>query len=508
MFKRLAILVFTACAVLPVNGGAAQEAFSASLQNQWTENRKTITALGFQGEGCGLLIGDSAGGLFYWDSSENKKPAQVGSVDRAVMSIAFHPLEKKAFITANNNIHLWSQSSAVEILSKQRSKKVSLLAVDQRGDTLASVGSSGDVDIWSAATGVRMSQIKAKHRGGVAMVGFAKEGEMVITFGKDLATRLWDSRTQRKVREIEEQQGTVLSADFNPQANILAIGKSLTKRQRVRGSFQGGFGGGPGIHPTDLQIYNLISITNTLTGERVKLLHDPTSPSPDLVALTPDARFVVTGSSQGSLIVWNITNANMVSRLPSKSVTSIAICPTGRMMAVGERKGTVSLYQLRGVYPVATGKEGLERHSLLGKLVSDDSQIPTVAVFNLKSGSKEVQDVVEPLSDALRTTISSSGQFKLVEREKLNQIMEELALKQAGLCESLECQTEAVNLTGAQKFINGSLAKMGKNYVVSLYLLDAKTGEIENSVTRTCACSPEDLLALMKAVAAELMVKM
>ncbi|MDH4183700.1 MAG: hypothetical protein OEV92_05730 [Nitrospinota bacterium] len=501
--RRIFAVVF-ACAALHSTAGVAQEAFSISLKSQWTANRSAATALAFHGQGCGLLIGNEQGKLFYWLADESKNPQAAGSISGPAEMIIFHPLQNKAFIANRGAISQWSQSTGVTTFATDSGSQTSRLAIDLRGEQIATGGESGGAVIWNTATGRKISDITARHEGGIVSLGFAKEGQLLLTLGKDRATRLWDWRTQRKVREIEEDQGDILSADFNPQANILAIGKTFLERRRLRGGF-----GGQGIHSSDVTFHHLVAIVNTLTGERVKLLHDPASPPNDFVALTPDARFAIAASAKGSARVWDVKKGDMVTRLSTDSgVTSIAICPTGRMMAIGEKSGAVSLYEMRGVYPVATGAEGLDRHSLLSRLAPDQSALPSVAVFNLKPGADDTRDLAGPLSDALRSAVSSSGQYRLVEREKLDQIMEELALKQAGLCESLECQSAAVNLTGADKFINGSIARLGKNFAISLYLLNSKTGEIENSVTRTCACSPEDLLALMDAVTAELMRKL
>jgi len=87
------------------------------------------------------------------------------------------------------------------------------------------------------------------------------------------------------------------------------------------------------------------------------------------------------------------------------------------------------------------------------------------------------------LSDRLRTELFETGVFQVVERGKMNSILQEQGFQNTG-CTSLECAVEIGQLLNVQKMVAGSIGKIEDIYSISLRLINVKTGAITKTATR------------------------
>ncbi len=76
----------------------------------------------------------------------------------------------------------------------------------------------------------------------------------------------------------------------------------------------------------------------------------------------------------------------------------------------------------------------------------------------------------------------SGGEFTLVERQQMGEILEEQGLQQSG-CVSSECAVEVGAALGAKFIITGSISKVGSLYSVNARFLNVETAEIIRSVS-------------------------
>ena len=110
---------------------------------------------------------------------------------------------------------------------------------------------------------------------------------------------------------------------------------------------------------------------------------------------------------------------------------------------------------------------------LLTQYVSAESNI---AVLQLEG--KGVSDIeASALTDRLRIELFYLKQFKIIEREKMNEILTEQGFQLAG-CTSNECVVEAGKILGVSQILVGSISKIGKTYSLIIRQVDVKTSEI------------------------------
>jgi len=87
------------------------------------------------------------------------------------------------------------------------------------------------------------------------------------------------------------------------------------------------------------------------------------------------------------------------------------------------------------------------------------------------------------LSDRLRTELFETGKFQVVEREKMNSILQEQGFQQSG-CTSVECAIEIGQLLNVTVMVAGNIGKIEEIYSLSIRMIDVETGAIIRTATR------------------------
>lgn len=107
------------------------------------------------------------------------------------------------------------------------------------------------------------------------------------------------------------------------------------------------------------------------------------------------------------------------------------------------------------------------------KLEIPKKRIAIVDFTVIRGGLKEAGTI---LMEQLSSLLIESRHYTVVERSKLNTIMEELKLVQSGLTEAIPEQMRP-KLLFADLILTGTLAEIGDKYDINLRLLNVKTGQ-------------------------------
>ena len=97
------------------------------------------------------------------------------------------------------------------------------------------------------------------------------------------------------------------------------------------------------------------------------------------------------------------------------------------------------------------------------------------------------------LTDRLRTELFETGVYQVVERDKMNAILNEQGFQQTG-CTSVECAIEIGQLLNVQVMVAGSIGKIEEIYSLSLRMIDVETGAIIRTATRDYEGKLSDVL--------------
>ena len=130
-------------------------------------------------------------------------------------------------------------------------------------------------------------------------------------------------------------------------------------------------------------------------------------------------------------------------------------------------------------------------------------ELPRVGVLDLTSENVPAAEL-RLLSDRLRIELFNTGQFLVLERQRMEEILKEQGFQQSG-CVETECVVEVGQLLGTQKMVAGSVGRVGEVYTISLRSINVETGVLERTAVKDCRCSLEEVLTRSIAqVAAEL----
>ncbi len=116
-----------------------------------------------------------------------------------------------------------------------------------------------------------------------------------------------------------------------------------------------------------------------------------------------------------------------------------------------------------------------------------------IALLELDVGGGLDSSLSQPLSDRLREELFKTGAFTVVERNVMEQVLEEQSLHLAG-CTTNDCAVEVGRVLGVGQMVAGSVSRVGIYLTVNARLIDVETSEVTAAESIDCECTLEDLL--------------
>jgi TolB-like protein len=143
---------------------------------------------------------------------------------------------------------------------------------------------------------------------------------------------------------------------------------------------------------------------------------------------------------------------------------------------------------------IAAGAQGQEQQKA--------PALPTLAVNMLEARGVSA-DEAATLTEVLRSELSATQKFAVMERGQMDNILKEQGFQLSGACKENSCLVEMGQLLGAQQLVAGSIGKVGKAYSINVRVVSVQTGTIVNSVSHTYTGPIESLLTTEMSVVAK-----
>jgi hypothetical protein len=246
--------------------------------------------------------------------------------------------------------------------------------VSPDGTRVAAVDESGSLVVWDAATGQVVRRCSGAHRGEGRAVTFTSDGRYLVTGDEEGEVRVWTAeglpftelsvegrRSRGEVRAIlpdgsgrdvftVDEKGNLDLWDVDTQRQV----RPTRMDMKVMSAAVGGRGRvlALGLRRLEVISKRVIDSLRLIDGETGQEIHDIRGDEQDLtaIAVSPDGRFVVVGGSGRRASVWDVETGRPITRIPLDSaVSSVAFGASGRWLAIGTKKGSVSLFELTGV---------------------------------------------------------------------------------------------------------------------------------------------------------------
>jgi len=141
--------------------------------------------------------------------------------------------------------------------------------------------------------------------------------------------------------------------------------------------------------------------------------------------------------------------------------------------------------------------------SLTSLVYSQSSQLKSIAVLDLDTRGAISPTEAGTLTNRLRSMLVRTHKLNVLERGKMEEILREVGLQQAG-CTSTECMVEAGKMLSVELMVGGSVGKIGRLYTVDILLIDVESSRIMKSLSRDYRGEIEGLLDLMGPIAEQL----
>ncbi len=121
----------------------------------------------------------------------------------------------------------------------------------------------------------------------------------------------------------------------------------------------------------------------------------------------------------------------------------------------------------------------VDRIVIVFEKLEDSKHRNSIAVldFDDKTIDRVEHNIGFAVSELLTTKLSESGKFRIVERKRINKILEEIALGQTGLIDEDEA-VRAGRLSGADIIVLGSVSELGNLYNLNIRLIEVESANI------------------------------
>jgi WD40 repeat protein len=377
-----------------------------------------------------LAVGNDDGTVRLWDISRPDQPTDpvpaVG-VTKGVGQLAFSPDGNTlAAGGADFTVHLWSTTDPHNPVPAGdpitgAATWVNAVAFSPDGATLAIASSDQRVGLRLVDVASRRVVATMPHPSPATSVRFSADGAWVITGANDGTARLWpvDSPT------LDGMAYLVSAARFSPDGTRLAIGSADLRvfdvtdpgHPRQVGPAQAnpdGFSGTLAYSPNGRLLAEGRGRSGTMQLWDVAGGGQPVPLGPPLpahrqeietVTFSPDSTLLGTGSRDGDVHVWDVTNPQHPVLLSTPGqfasyVNEVAFSPNGKLLAAGSVDKTVRLWDIRDPRkPVQLGQALTPgNHYVYSAIFSPDG---TMLAISLADSTVRLYDITDPAKPEL-----------------------------------------------------------------------------------------------------------
>ncbi|KAG0056525.1 general transcription repressor [Gryganskiella cystojenkinii] len=251
----------------------------------------------------------------------------AGKEDLYIRSVCFSPDGKYLATGAEDKqIRIW-EIARKKIRNVLKGHEQDIYSLDFSRDGKIIVSGSGDqtARVWDMETGKPLHVLSVgdptQKDAGVTSVAISPDGRLVAAGSLDRMVRVWDTHTGKLLEKLEGHKDSVYSVAFAPDGLTLVSG-SLDKTLK---SWELNLGGrsGPNGQPPRGTICK-----HTFSGHKDFVLS---------VAISPDGKWVVSGSKDRGVQFWDPTSTQVQFMLQGhkNSVISVALSPQGKYFATG-----------------------------------------------------------------------------------------------------------------------------------------------------------------------------
>lgn len=206
---------------------------------------------------------------------------------------------------------------------------ISTLAISPNSQLLVSGSHDFTLKVWDLRTG-KLLQTLSEHYEPITLVQFADQGKTLISRGLSGKIVLWDLATGQTRHRLYQDSDTSspLTSTLDAQGTVLAS------------------------HHWDGTI-----LLRDLRTNKVRQIKSRSGAAAQALAVTPDAKTLISSTSDGQIVLWDIATEQFQRSFPSfddwetikvmEATSTLAVSPDGTQLASGDWGGTLHLWDLQ-----------------------------------------------------------------------------------------------------------------------------------------------------------------
>ena len=251
------------------------------------EMQRSSHSVAFSPDGKYVLTGSDDGTAKLWEAASGAEVRTFSGHTNTVRSVAFSA-DGKYVLTGSldNTAKLWDAATGAEVRTFGHPGFVFSVAFSPDGQYVLTGSTGDDPTLWDAATGAAVRTFIGDASAAIG-VAFSPDGKYVLTgsLGQKTA-KLWDAASGAMVRTFSGHTDSVSSVAFSPDGMYVLTG-SLDKTAKLWNAASGA---------------EARTFSEHTSSVRTSLEMKHWSYS---VAFSPDGKYVLTGSDDGTAKLWD-----------------------------------------------------------------------------------------------------------------------------------------------------------------------------------------------------------
>jgi WD40 repeat protein len=341
---------------------------SAPYKTSWTSTH----VFAFSPDGRYIAVDDAEKGIRIWDlSNPSTEPLLLKGNTSFIKVLAFSP-NSTTLASGSDDKTIWvwnlaNRKAEPQILTNDA--KIKTIAFSPDGKFLAANSDTSSITVWNITDSAAPRIVLRGHNGDVLALGFISNGALVSS-GTDGTVRLWNlADLTSKSIELRDYSGIeVQKMILSPDMKILAVVENSFSESKVQLWNLGLANYSPvslnkTFAPGDIVAFSPDKKTIAMVGwegvELRKLANLDAEPillktqgggfPISALAFNRDGNMLAASDDRGQVYVWYIDKLNaspVVHRSIEGSIWSVAVSPSGKLLASVDWSDTVQLWSL------------------------------------------------------------------------------------------------------------------------------------------------------------------
>ncbi|MEA5464065.1 nSTAND1 domain-containing NTPase [Leptothoe sp. PORK10 BA2] len=397
-----------------------------------------VMSVAFSDDGERLASGSEDGTVKLWNV-QNGELVRTLQANSQVLGVRFVGNERIVAAKEDAIIQIWDTEGNSENTLQGHSDSVLYLNVSPDGETLASAGQDGMINIWDLTYGTLLQTLEG-HDASVSEVSFSPDGQALVSTSQDGTVRVWDldgvlpvlegstvsfspdgqmvasgneageinlwMPDGELIRTFQAHEAEVIKVRFHPDGKLIASigGDGLVKLWNIDGALNGVLEGHTdSVYGIDFSFRDDLIATASGDGTikvwdlegKVRQTLEGHKGSIQEVSFSPDGKIIASAGEDGTIKFWN-TAGNLLRSIEAHkdTVFDISFSPNGKLIASGSGDQTVKVWELNGdnLFVLERHSDTISsvRFSANSKYIVSASYDKTVRISNMKGEEQEV----------------------------------------------------------------------------------------------------------------------